>query len=260
MSCTSRLPAGTTEDMEYWLAIAAIGAGVGFLAGAFGKGGSAVATPLLHVIGVPALIAVAAPLPATIPSTAAASWPYWRAHLIDRRVLGWSVAFGVPATAAGALTTRWIGGGALVTATDAALVALGVWFLLRPPPPEARNTPPSAFRLRMATVALVVGFISGLLANSGGFLLAPLYVSVLRVPIKVAFACSLTVATALAVPGTAVHLALGHIDWSLVAVFGAASVPLSALGARVALRTDPHRLERTYGAVLAVLGIVFLIT
>jgi len=56
-----------------------------------------------------------------------------------------------------------------------------------------------------------------------------------------------------------VHASLGHIDWTLVAVFAATSVPLSFLGARVAMRTDAHRLERLYGAALIVLGTVFLI-
>jgi len=55
-----------------------------------------------------------------------------------------------------------------------------------------------------------------------------------------------------------VHAALGHIDWTLVAVFATTSVPLSFLGARVAMRTDPHRLERIYGMALIGLGTVFL--
>ncbi len=58
----------------------------------------------------------------------------------------------------------------------------------------------------------------------------------------------------LAVPGTLVHAALGHIDWTVTVVFAAASVPLSGVGARVALRTNAHRLERIYGATLLVVG------
>lgn len=50
-----------------------------------------------------------------------------------------------------------------------------------------------------------------------------------------------------------------HIDWALVAVFGATSVPLSFLGARVAMRVDAHLLERLYGVALVLLGVVFLI-
>src|SRR2546427_6865736 len=63
-----------------WLGVAAIGLLVGFLSGLFGKGGSAIATPLLHALGVPAIVAVAAPLPATIPSTLVAGAASWRGH------------------------------------------------------------------------------------------------------------------------------------------------------------------------------------
>lgn len=242
-----------------WVAIVAIGVAVGFLAGLFGKGGSAIATPLLHAVGVPAIVAVAAPLPATIPSTLAATSAYWKDRLVDREVTMWSIALGIPATVAGALATHWISGGLLVRVTDVLVAGLGIRFLLHPGSPNeiVRDLP--HFRGRLAAVALTVGFAAGLLANSGGFLLVPLYLAVLRLPIKAAFASSLAVASVLAVPGTIVHWALGHIDWGVVFAFGAASVPLSYLGARVALRTNPARLERIYGAVLAVLGITFLI-
>ena len=86
----------------------------------------------------------------------------------------------------------------------------------------------------------------------------PLYLGVLRLPIKTALACSLAVASVLAVPGTLVHAALGHIDWSVTVVFAMASIPLSSLGARTALRMRSDHLERGYGAGLAVLGIVLL--
>lgn len=239
----------------HWAAIAAIGLAVGFLAGLFGKGGSAIATPLLHLVGVPAIVAVAAPLPATIPSTLAAGSAYWKSRLVDREVLLWSLAVGLPATAAGAYLTRWITGGTLVAVTDAVIAVLGLRFLLAPGEGREITYRPARFRLRLAAVAAVVGVSSGLLANSGGFLLAPLYLAVLHVPIKTAFASSLAVAAALAVPGTAVHWALGHIDWTVVAVFGAASVPLSFLGGRVAVRAEGKTLERVYGATLTLLGV-----
>jgi uncharacterized membrane protein YfcA len=274
---------------------AVIGVGVGFLGGLLGKGGSAIATPLLHAVGVPAIVAVAAPLPATIPSTLVASYAYWRERLVDWRVVRWSIGFGMPTTVLGALLTRWISGGLLVKATDVVLVGLGLWLLVgvrrqspelseRREAPHAVSRPPqcggvgsrtdcpsAASRrreaphvtvvssVRLAVVAVAVGLVSGLLANSGGFLLAPLFVTVLRQPIKSALASSLAVASVLAIPGTVVHAALGHIDWTLVAAFGSTSVPLSFLGARVAMRTEPQRLEKFYGAALVVLGVVFLV-
>lgn len=247
----------------HWLLIALIGAGVGFLGGMFGKGGSAIATPLLAAIGVPPIIAVASPLPATIPGTLVAYRRYRGSGHSDPRIIRWSVAFGLPATIIGALVTHWIGGGFLVKLTDAIVAVLGLRILLERHPPTADTTTvsdrTSAGTARLATVAITVGFLAGLLANAGGFLLVPLYLAVLHLPIKKALASSLAVASVLAVPGTLVHAALGHIDWRVAAVFGVASIPLSGLGARTALAMNPARLERIYGAGLLTLGVTLLL-
>ncbi len=245
---------------ETLLAVVAIGAVVGFTGGLFGKGGSAIATPLLVLAGIPPIIALASPLPATVPSTAVASYAYWQQRLLDWKVVLWSVAFGVPAVALGAYATRWIGGEDLVTLTELLIAGLGVRFVLRPGSPHERAVDVRAPRARMVLIAVGAGLASGLLANAGGFLLAPLYLLILRLPIKQAFASSLAVACVLAVPGTIVHAALGHIDWAIVVAFGLASIPLSWVGARCAMRTHPAKLERVYGAALIVLGVGMLAT
>jgi hypothetical protein len=242
------------------LAVLAIGAAVGFLGGLFGKGGSAIATPLLAAIGIPPYVALASPLPATIPATLVAARTYWRANHVDWRLVRWTIAVGFPATLLGAYATRWIGGSALVVATEVILAALGLRFLVRPGLPHEIVRDPAWMRTRMVAVAAAVGITAGLLANTGGFLFAPLFVVVLHRGIKDSFGTSLTIGAALAIPGAFVHAALGHIDWALVAVFGAASIPLSYVGARVALRTHSVKLERLYGAVIATVGVTLLVT
>jgi uncharacterized membrane protein YfcA len=246
--------------IEMLLGVALVGAFAGFLGGLFGKGGAAIGTPLLALVGIPPIVALASPLPATVPSTLVASYAYWRERLIDWEVFRWCLAVGIPATALGAYATRWIGGGILVVATEVMVTGLGVRFFLRPGDPHEIALAPPAYRSRMIAVAASVGLISGLLANAGGFLLAPLFVVVLRLSLKQSFATALAIAAVLAIPGTIVHAALGHIDWELVAVFAAGSIPLSYAGARVALRSNPRRLERAYGAGLAVLGATLLLT
>jgi uncharacterized membrane protein YfcA len=242
-----------------WIGIIVIGAAVGFLGGLFGKGGSAIATPLLAAIGVPPIVAVASPLPATIPSTLVAYQRYRVAGVSDPEVVRWSIAVGMPATLVGALATRWINGELLVTVTELVVAAIGVNVLLRPNPDEVVRDVDRR-RLRLVAVAVAVGLLGGLLANAGGFLLVPLYLVVLRLPIKTALAGSLAVASVLAVPGTIVHAALGHIDWTVTVVFAAASIPLSSLGARTALRMNAAGLERVYGGGLLILGLtLFLI-
>lgn len=250
----------------HWFLIALIGAGVGYLGGLFGKGGSAIATPFLALIGVPPLLAVASPLPATVPGTLVAFRRFRSEGFADRRVIVWSIAVGVPATVLGAIVTRWVDGDILIAVTDGVVACLGLRVLLhRPVPPlpmdgPASPTPIHPGAVQLALVAVTVGFLAGLLANSGGFLLVPLYLAVLTLPIKNALACSLAVAAGLAIPGTIVHAALGHIDWHISIVFGVASIPLSSVGARTALRMDAGKLERVYGAGLFLLGTSLLIT
>jgi uncharacterized membrane protein YfcA len=233
-----------------------IGAGVGFLGGLLGKGGSAIATPLLVAVGVPPMIAVAAPLPATVPGTLVAAERYRRHDLIDRTVLKWSILTGLPATVVGAVRTRWVPGSALVAVTDVVIALLGLRLLLVPQEATegADQMDAESRRRRTIAVAVVTGFTAGLLANSGGFLLAPLFITVLGLRVRSALGTSLAVAAAMAVPGSLVHLALGHLDWTVVAVFALGSIPLSGLGARVALRVDAQRLERGYGLALVLLG------
>jgi uncharacterized membrane protein YfcA len=240
--------------------VVAVGMGIGFLSGLFGKGGSAIATPVLHALGVPSALAVGSPLPAALPATVAAAGAYQSERLVERRIALLSIAWGVPATVAGAIATRWIGGGALVVATEVLVIALGVRLLARPAGDSTAPAPPTAVETsRVVVVALAVGLASGLLANSGGFLLAPLYVSVLRLPIKRAFATSLVVAAVLTVPATILHALLGHIDWSLTVTLALSAAPLAYVGGKVALRTPSAALERCYGAGIAVLGAALLL-
>jgi len=243
-----------------------VGIVIGFLGGLFGKGGSAIATPLLAIIGYPGFIAVASPLPSTIPGTLLASGQYWKHRLVDWQVVGWSVAIGVPATILGSALTKFTGARLLLVLTAILVFGFGVSFLIFPgdkksgasPPNPADNDRAEFSRVRLALIAAGVGFISGLLANAGGFLLAPAYIRVLKLPIKKSFACSLAVSAVLAVPGTIIHAYLGHISWTVTGLVALGSVPFSLLGARVAIRSRSSRLTRLYGLFLTALGALSL--
>jgi hypothetical protein len=247
--------------MPGFLNLFSIGVFVGYVSGLFGKGGSAVATPLLQLAGVPAFLAVASPLPAAIPGTVMATLVYLRRKIYDKDVILWSVIAGFPATILGAWLSKFTSGTAILLLSNVTLIFLGAAFIF----PEKQNDPQQAMHalpsirrsipLNLA-IAGVVGLVSGLLANAGGFLLAPLYAKVLRVPLKVAFACSMIVSAVLAVPGTLVHMELGHISWRIVLYFGLGSIPLSYLGARTAVRMPLKILTPVFGLVNVVIGIL----
>jgi uncharacterized membrane protein YfcA len=244
----------------------AIGILIGFLGGLFGKGGSAIATPLLSLIGFPGFIAVASPLPATIPGTLIASAEYWQSHLFEWEIVIWSACVGIPATVVGSLLTKYTGSRILLILTAILVLGFGISFLFSPrekasvglSPDQLAKIRPSYWRFRLVVIAIGVGIISGLLANAGGFLLAPAYSRFLKQPIKKSFACSLAVSAVLAIPGTVVHAYLGHISWTVTGLIALGSVPFSYLGARIAIHARASRLERVYGLVLTALGAFFL--
>ncbi|MDE3237056.1 MAG: sulfite exporter TauE/SafE family protein [Bacteroidota bacterium] len=231
-----------------------IGAIVGFLSGLLGKGGSAITTPALQIFaGVNPFIALASPLPAALPTTISASIAYSKEKLINKKVVIGSVLLGIPATFLGSFFSDLLGGNMLMILTAIFVLTLGLSFFFIHTHDEvaaANNVP----LWKIAIVAVSVGFLSGLLANSGGVLFGPLFIRFFKLPTKEALANSLLVAAGLAIPGTIAHWYLGHINWMIVLVLSISSIPSSYFGARVALRLRNLVLERIFGIMLVVFG------
>lgn len=232
-----------------------IGAVVGFLSGLLGKGGSAITTPALQIFaGINPFAALASPLPATLPTTISASIAYRKEKLINKRVVVGSILMGIPATFLGSLLSDWIGGNVLMLLTALFVLTLGISFFFTPTAADISEENKVPFG-KLATVAISVGFLSGLLANSGGVLFGPLFIRYLKLPTKQALASSLLVAAGLAIPGTITHWYLGHIDWTVVLLLSVSSIPFSYLGARVAIRLNNLLLEKIFGIMLVAFGL-----
>jgi hypothetical protein len=244
--------------MASWPFIVVSGVAVGVAMGLFGVGGSSVATPVLSLLGAPGLIAVASPLPATIPAAALGAVAYLRSGEARPKAAAWSVLGGVPGTVAGALVSRLVGGSALLVASGAVLAVVGVR-VLRPIEQAARDagTLRRQNRPLLVAAAAAVGVFTGLLANGGGFLLVPLYLLVFGLRMRQAVGTSLLVVAVLSVPTLATHWALGHIDWALAGQFGAGMLPGSVIGSRLAQRAQGPRLRKAFGWFLLVFGVSF---
>lgn len=155
--------------------------------------------------------------------------------------------------AAGALVSAEVPADALLIAIGATLVVFGI-DLIRPKASVQRAAgegPPSA------RTAVVTGAVIGLL---GGFV--GLILGALRLPALLRFVgadafravgTNVAVGFCLGVAGLVGHLT-GGVDWTLLGVGAASSVPGSILGARLTGRLDERQLLRTVGAVLLVAG------
>lgn len=231
-----------------------IGATVGFLSGLLGKGGSAITTPSLQIFaGITPFAALASPLPATLPTTLSASFAYRGRNLINTRVVSISILLGIPATLAGSYLSHLIRGSVLMIITAIFVLSLGLSFFITNPP-EKGVSQEIIHGWKIALVALGVGVLSGLLANSGGVLFGPLFIRFLKMPTKKALACSLIISAALAVPGTIAHWYLGHINWLIVLLLSISAIPFSYVGAKVAIRMNNLLLEKIFGLMLVFFG------
>jgi uncharacterized membrane protein YfcA len=242
-----------------WPVFVLAGALIGLLTGFFGVGGSSIATPLMSLLGVPPIIAVASPLPATLPSSLAALIPYARAKEPRPRAAGWTLLGGVPAAILGAFASKVVGGPALLIASGAVLVVVG-WRVMQPIDPEARGRGGARRKDRRLLVAASagLGLFTGLLANGGGFLLIPMYLLLFGLTMRQSAGTSLLVIAVLSIPTLAVHWWLGHIDWSVAGAFLLGAVPVSAATSHLAHGVPGPKIRYAFGWFLIASGGAFV--
>jgi uncharacterized membrane protein YfcA len=248
--------------MAHWAAVAALGLLIGVFSGLFGVGGSSISTPLLRIfLGTPSLIALASPLPVTLPTALAGSAVYQSQKLINVRVVTWTALGGVPSMVVGALLTRWAPPEGLMIGIGAAILVIGVEMTRSAVPADTLGPGKRLWQdpsgTRLLAVAVPVGLLSGLLANGGGFLLVPAFVLLFGATMRRAAATSLPCIALLALPGTITHAALGHVDGWLSFQLTLGVIPGTYLGARLSLWLRHVHLRRPFGLFMMAFGVYF---
>jgi uncharacterized protein len=236
------------------------GLAAGTMFGLFGAGGSAFATPMLALIGLPGALAIATPLPAMLPGSIVGARRYLRSGNLDRRVALLAITGGVPGTIVGAVASSAVAGSSLIVLSGALLLVVGARVLL--PDPAGHGERCTARRQQsglVVSMAFAIGVLTGLLANGGGFLLVPAFMVLLGLSATKASGTSMVAVGALAVPTLLVHWQLGHIDWPVALMFGLGVLPGSLLGARAAQRIPAERARRAFGVLLVTFAVWFLL-
>ena len=232
----------------------------GAVFGLFGAGGAAFATPMLALAGIPGVIAVATPLPAMLPASVLSARRQLRAGNLDTRLAGLVVAGGVPGAVVGALASGWLSGHALLVARGVLLLIVGARVLFPAATDHAARA--AAWRARNTFVivpAFAIGVLSGLLANSGGVFLVPMFILLLGLTAARAAGTSIVAAGALTIPTLAVHMSLGHVDWTIALVFGLGLLPGSLAGSLASERIPARVARPLFGLALVTFATGFLI-
>ena len=235
-----------------------IGLVSGVLSGLFGVGGGIVMTPAIQILlGARPIVALATPLPVIFPTALTGAETYRRAGEVDTHAARWIVGPGVAGAVLGAWLTRLIDTDLLLLATAALLAYQAAGILRgarsRTAPVLERAGTPAMF----AAIGLAAGLVSGLLGIGGGLVMVPMLAGVMGMPLKRALGTSLLAIVALVVPGTIVHAALNHIDWTVFLMVTIGAVPGARIGARIALGTKERTLRLLVGSFLLVVALAY---
>ncbi|MEA2332455.1 MAG: uncharacterized protein QOH58_2593 [Thermoleophilaceae bacterium] len=183
----------------------------------------------------------------------AAALAHIRAGRINWRLFAWMAPPSMAGAVVGGLISGAIPDTALLIVIGVALAYFGV-DLLRAKRPACTTEPSGSLDVRAAAIS---GALIGLLGGLVGLILGSLRMPALlrwvgEVPAR-AVGTNLAVGFWVGVAGVAGHLP-GGVDWTVLGVGAAASVPGALLGARLTGRLDERQLLRAIGAVLVAAG------
>jgi uncharacterized membrane protein YfcA len=231
---------------------------IGLLLGLMGGGGSILAVPAL-VYGASMPLAAAIPTSLIVVGISAAVAVLPRLKLVQWRLAGVFAGTGAAAAFAGAAVNRRLHPTVVLLGFSALMVVAGIQMLRdRREVGGACALPAGGINWRSClpkaiTAGLGVGFLTGLFGVGGGFLIIPVLVVLLGLPIATAVATSLVVISVNSAAGIIAHLGTVAIDYRIASAFTIAAIVGSLLAGRLAIRLPADRLRRWFAyLVLAV--------
>jgi uncharacterized membrane protein YfcA len=190
-------------------------------------------------------------------AAAAGSITHIRARHVDWRLVAWMLPPSVAGAVGGGYAAGHLPANTLRIVIGAALLAFGV-DLLRPrrstaPPPRQQPD------LGAAVIAgAAIGAIGGLIGLILGTLRVPALIRWVGEEPARAVGTNLVVGIAVGAAGLLGHVP-GGVDWTLLAVGGATSIPGALLGSRYTGRLSAPALLRAIGVILLISGVTTIL-
>lgn len=278
------------EVLVHFVAPALVGVLIGIASGLLGIGGGTVMVPIFRLaFGMSATMSTATSLFAIIPTSISGAishvkgktcipalgiaaglggacmspigvWlaqlsPDWLVMLAAALIIGYSAinmfkkAFklrpaGQPATGVDAAAAA-----SLTSSGDAAVSA-----------PTADDSSLSRKQLLQgAAIGLVAGLASGYVGVGGGFIMVPLMLSIIGIPMRKASGTSLIAVMILAIPGVIEQGIIGNINYLAGIAIVIGTIPGAVIGARLVTKVPERTLRLLFGCFLIVAAVMLVL-
>ena len=276
--------------LVYFFVPALVGVLIGIASGLLGIGGGTVMVPIFRLaFGMSATMSTATSLFAIIPTSISGAishvkgktcipalgiaaglggaclspvgvWlaqlsPDWLVMLAAALIIGYSAinmfkkafklrpagppATGVDAAAAASLTSSGDAAAAAPTADDSSLSRKQL--------------------LQGAAIGLVAGLASGYVGVGGGFIMVPLMLSIIGIPMRKASGTSLIAVMILAIPGVIEQGIIGNINYLAGIAIVIGTIPGAVIGARLVTKVPERTLRLLFGCFLIVAAVMLVL-
>lgn len=113
--------------------------------------------------------------------------------------------------------------------------------------------------LQGACIGLIAGLASGYVGVGGGFIMVPLMLAVLGIPMSLASGTSLIAIMILAIPGVIEQGLLGNIEYLAGIAIVVGSIPGALVGARLVRMVPERQLRFIFGGFLLVAAVMLML-
>lgn len=264
------------EALVYFFFPALVGVLIGIASGLLGIGGGTVMVPIFRLaFGMSATMSTATSLFAIIPTSISGAI----SHVKGKTCIP---ALGIAAGLGGAcmspigvwlaqLSPDWLV--MLAAALIIGYSAINMFkkaFKLRPacqPVAGADAAAPAADDsslsrkqlLQGAAIGLVAGLASGYVGVGGGFIMVPLMLSIIDIPMRKASGTSLIAVMILAIPGVIEQGIIGNINYLAGIAIVIGTIPGAVIGARLVTKVPERTLRLLFGCFLIVAAVMLVL-
>ena len=264
------------EVLVHFVAPALVGVLIGIASGLLGIGGGTVMVPIFRLVfGMSATMSTATSLFAIIPTSISGAI----SHVKGKTCIP---ALGIAAGLGGAclspvgvwlaqLSPDWLV--MLAAAIIIGYSAINMFkkaFKLRlacQPVAEADAAAPTADDsslsrkqlLQGAAIGLVAGLASGYVGVGGGFIMVPLMLSIIGIPMRKASGTSLIAVMILAIPGVIEQGIIGNINYLAGIAIVIGTIPGAVVGARLVTKVPERTLRLLFGCFLIVAAVMLVL-